>query len=67
MSERRFIRPQHDVIARVLGALRTDFVLDCECWFGGGTAIVMRNGEYRLSLDVDFLCSSALPNLCEAD
>ncbi len=58
MSERRFIRPQHDVIARVLGALRTDFVLDCECWFGGGTAIVMRNGEYRLSLGVDFLCSS---------
>lgn len=27
------------------------------CYFGGGTAIVLMYGEYRLSLDVDFLCS----------
>lgn len=34
-------------------------LLRCRCYFGGGTAIVLRNGEYRVSLDVDFLCSDA--------
>lgn len=32
-------------------------LVDNKCWFGGGTAIVLRLGEYRRSLDVDFLCS----------
>lgn len=32
--------------------------MDARCWFGGGTAIVMTHGEYRLSMDIDFLCSS---------
>lgn len=27
------------------------------CWFGGGTAIVLANGEYRESVDIDFLVS----------
>ena len=27
------------------------------CWFGGGTAIVLANGEFRESLDIDFLVS----------
>lgn len=27
------------------------------CWFGGGTAIALRYGEYRESKDVDFLVS----------
>ncbi len=34
--------------------MRTDFLLQCQCWFAGGTAIVVKNGEYSLSLDVDF-------------
>ena len=38
--------------------MRTDFLMESQCWFAGGTAIVMKHGEYRLSLDVDFLCSS---------
>ena len=29
----------------------------CRCWFGGGTAIVLDVGEYRLSKDIDFLCA----------
>jgi len=29
------------------------------CYFAGGTAIVLQNGEYRQSLDVDFLCADA--------
>lgn len=31
---------------------------DAECFFGGGTAIVLSLGEYRESIDLDFLCSS---------
>ena len=27
------------------------------CWFGGGTAIVLANGEFRESVDLDFLVS----------
>lgn len=38
--------------------MKADFPTDAGCWFGGGTAIVMTHGEYRLSSDVDFLCSS---------
>jgi len=34
-------------------------LLDNKCWFGGGTAIILRLGEYRRSLDIDFLCSDA--------
>ena len=49
---------EHARIARLLRMTRADFLTDAGCWFGGGTAIVMTNGEYRLSSDVDFLCSS---------
>lgn len=38
--------------------MKAGFLTEAGCWFGGGTAIVMTNGEYRLSSDVDFLCSS---------
>lgn len=27
------------------------------CWFGGGTAIILANGEFRESVDIDFLVS----------
>ena len=33
------------------------FLERCHCYFGGGTAVVLLHGEYRLSLDVDFLCN----------
>jgi hypothetical protein len=32
--------------------------LKTECYFGGGTRIVLALGEYRESADVDFLCAS---------
>ncbi len=53
-----FIRPEHEIIAKVLAAMDSAFLMECECWFGGGTAIVLNNGEYRRSLDLDFLCAS---------
>lgn len=52
-----WIRPQHRLIAEALGAMDAGWLLESGCFFGGGTAIVLRNGEYRRSLDVDFLCS----------
>ncbi len=58
MPSPAYERPQHEIVARALGMLRSDFLLQNRCWFAGGTAIVMKNGEYRLSLDIDFLCSS---------
>ena len=58
MPPHAYDRSQHEIVARALKMLRTDFFLQSQCWFAGGTAIVMKNGEYRLSLDVDFLCSS---------
>ncbi|RUM96929.1 hypothetical protein EET67_15435 [Pseudaminobacter arsenicus] len=54
-----FSRPEHQIIADLLGRTDGQFLLDSKCWFGGGTAIVLRLGEYRRSLDLDFLCSHA--------
>lgn len=54
---REFLRPEHRAVAAALGAMDAAFLLDCRCWFGGGTAIVLDLGEYRLSRDIDFLCA----------
>ena len=52
-----FERPHHRRIARVLEALDGDVLRGLQCWFGGGTAIALRHGEYRESVDMDFLVS----------
>lgn len=52
-------RPRHERIAVLLRALDADLLRRCACLFGGGTALVMRLGEYRDSDDVDFLCADA--------
>ncbi|CDH20478.1 nucleotidyl transferase AbiEii/AbiGii toxin family protein [Xenorhabdus bovienii] len=48
----------HAKIARILESIDADFIEDAECYFAGGTAIVMLLDEYRESVDIDFLCSS---------
>jgi Nucleotidyl transferase AbiEii toxin, Type IV TA system len=53
-----FDRPFHQRIARVLEALDAPLLLKHRCLFGGGTAIALSHGEYRESVDVDFICSS---------
>ncbi|WP_406851176.1 nucleotidyl transferase AbiEii/AbiGii toxin family protein [Herbaspirillum huttiense] len=58
MASCMFERPHHRRIAQLLSSLDADFLLACGCYFGGGTAIVLMLGEYRESVDVDFLCSS---------
>ena len=52
-----FNRPHHQRIAQVLFALNGDLLRNQHCLFGGGTAIALRFGEYRESVDIDFLVS----------
>lgn len=53
-----FKRPHHQRIETLLRTLNSDVLQNAHCFFGGGTAIVLLLGEYRESVDVDFLCSS---------
>lgn len=53
-----FKRDHHNRIQTLLSALNTDFLTKNQCFFGGGTAIVLALGEYRESVDIDFLCGS---------
>jgi hypothetical protein len=52
-----FERPHHRRIARVLSALDGNLLRAENCLFGGGTAMTLRFGEYRESVDMDFLVS----------
>ena len=53
----KFDRPQHTIIHSALQSMDAAFLERSRCYFGGGTAIVLMHQEYRLSLDVDFLCA----------
>jgi hypothetical protein len=52
-----FERAHHQRIAVVLGCLDAPLLRTHSCLFGGGTAIALRFGEYRESVDIDFLVS----------
>ncbi len=52
-----FERPHHQQIARVLATLDGTLLRENHCLFGGGTAMALRYGEYRESIDIDFLVS----------
>lgn len=54
-----FKRQHHQQIAQVLQALDADLLQAHQCWFAGGTVIAMRYGEYRESVDMDFLVSDS--------
>lgn len=51
-------RPRHRTVLAALRSLNAGFLARTECWFGGGTRIVLALDEYRESADIDFLCSS---------
>jgi hypothetical protein len=53
-----FEREHHRRISTVLAALDADLLAANACFFGGGTAMALRYGEYRESVDIDFLVSS---------
>lgn len=52
-----FDREHHRRVAHVLEALDAGLLKANACLFGGGTAIALRYGEYRESVDIDFLVS----------
>jgi hypothetical protein len=52
-----FERAHHQRIAVLLESLDAELLAQKACLFGGGTAIALRFGEYRESVDVDFLTS----------
>lgn len=52
-----FERPHHRRIAAILEALDADMLGANACLFAGGTAMALRHGEYRESVDIDFLVS----------
>ena len=52
-----FKREHHQKIHRLLSMMNTRFLQEALCFFGGGTAISLLLGEYRESIDVDFLCA----------
>ena len=51
-----FRRPWHRLAWQVLESLNSDLLARARCWFGGGTRVAMELGEFRESVDVDFLC-----------
>ena len=52
-----FQREHHRRIARVLEQLDGELLRRHHCLFGGGTAIALLYGEFRESVDLDFLVS----------
>ncbi len=52
-----FDRPRHQLVWQVLESLNESLLSSVQCYFGGGTRIVLELGEFRESVDVDFLCS----------
>lgn len=53
-----FHRPHHQRIHSVLQSMNGGLLEVAQCYFGGGTAIVLLLDEYRESVDIDFLCES---------
>ncbi len=51
-------RPHHQRVLSLLNSLSAELLEKTACYFGGGTRIVLELGEYRESLDVDFLCAN---------
>jgi Nucleotidyl transferase AbiEii toxin, Type IV TA system len=54
-----FERDHHRRVAVVLSALDGPRLVAHRCLFGGGTAIALRYGEFRESVDIDFCVSDA--------
>lgn len=53
-----FERPHHRDVALVLQSLDPPALSQHQCYFGGGTAMALRYGEYRESVDIDFMVSN---------
>ena len=52
-----FKRTHHQAIEQVLRLMNAELLKAHRCYFGGGTAIALQYGEYRESVDIDFMVS----------
>jgi hypothetical protein len=59
-----FERPHHRDVALVLQSLDPQALAQRACYFGGGTAMALRYGEYRESVDIDFMVSDLSGRSC---
>lgn len=50
-------RKRHQLIAKCLENFNSKFLAEHNILFGGGTRIALEFGEYRESVDIDFLCN----------
>jgi Nucleotidyl transferase AbiEii toxin, Type IV TA system len=53
----KYLRPRHQIVARILDCLDARVLSAAKCYFGGGTRIALELNEYRESEDIDFICS----------
>ena len=58
LEAKMFEREFHQKILNILNQVNANFLLECGAYFGGGTLVSLNHGEYRLSKDIDFLCST---------
>ena len=49
-----YTRPRHHAVDSALTALDGEFLARAQCFFGGGTRVVLELKEYRESADIDF-------------
>lgn len=54
-----FERLHHRLVQRVLLSLDDTLLARRRCYFGGGTAIALAHGEFRESVEIDFLVADA--------
>lgn len=67
-----FARSHHRLIATALGCLDPEVLRQHRCLFAGGTSMSLRFGEYRESVDIDFVVSDVeayrlLREMCRRD
>jgi len=53
----KFKLPHHQAIESALSMFNTDYLLEHNIFFGGGTRIALELNEFRESTDIDFLCA----------
>src|SRR5690554_3937019 len=52
-------RARHQLIWQVLEQFNTEFLVENNILFGGGTRIALELNEFRESTDIDFFCAGA--------
>lgn len=60
MDKMLFNRPHHQQVVKALHQFNASYLAEHQILFGGGTRIALELGEFRESVDIDFLCGDSL-------